>query len=75
MQKPWDNVAANGGQHNLYAYQQAVEILYNHFLPKLNEPFEAQKFREMKIHTGETVDLFITSLKQRVFIVVSTIWT
>ena len=48
-------------------YTVLVTQLNNHFLPKVNKTYERSLFRAMSQSQSETVDQFITHLRQRAF--------
>jgi hypothetical protein len=64
-----------GEQLNLDACQQAEHFLNNHFLPQMNEPFDAEMFRVMKPNTDETLIHSLHIGKSKQLVVVSEIWT
>jgi transposase InsO family protein len=46
-------------------YAKAMEKLSEYFQPKANVPFERHQFRQMKQENGETVEQFVTRLKDK----------
>lgn len=55
----------NAGQAILNEYEKAVSILNKHFEEKVNIPFARYHFRKMKQDENESVERFITRLRQQ----------
>jgi len=53
------------GDDNADAYQKAVRTLNAYFSPRANIPYERHLFRQIKQEESETVDQFITKLRQQ----------
>lgn len=46
-------------------FEQALEILDNHFIPTANVPFERHQFRQLYQQSGETINQFVCRLRQK----------
>ncbi|CAG2236573.1 unnamed protein product [Mytilus edulis] len=57
-------VERDPGEHET-VYEVAVEILNNHFTPQVNNSFQRNQFRAMEQKPQETIDQFITRLRQK----------
>ena len=53
------------GEDNADAYEKTVRTLNAYFSPRANIPYERHLFRQIKQEEGETVDQFITKLRQQ----------
>jgi transposase InsO family protein len=47
------------------AFADSVKLLDEYFVPKVNLPFERHQFRQMSQIAGETVDQFVSRLRQK----------
>ncbi|CAG2247242.1 unnamed protein product [Mytilus edulis] len=57
-------VERDPGEHET-VYEVAVEILNNHFTPQVNNSFQRNQFRAMEQKPQETIEQFITRLRQK----------
>ena len=47
------------------SFEACVRVLYEHFVPKANLPFERHQFRQMSQLNSEKVDQFVSRLRQK----------
>ncbi|XP_070550464.1 uncharacterized protein [Ptychodera flava] len=53
------------GEDSEKNYEDTLQVLNNHFVPKANIPFERHMFRQIAQTSDETVDQFVCRLRQR----------
>ncbi|XP_063411616.1 uncharacterized protein K02A2.6-like [Mytilus trossulus] len=58
-------VERDPGEHET-VYEVTVEILNNHFTPQVNNSFQRNQFRAMEQKPQETIEQYITRLRQKV---------